>query len=151
MNVFPKQRANLITLGVKDLAVAKKFYTQILGWMPWKEIGDIICFDMNGFILCLFPDQALAADMAQPSDRQPSKYPGFSLSYNARSEVEVDEIFGRLRARNVSIIKNPQKAEWGGYSGYFCDPDGHAWEVAYNPFWALDADGRIDTEEESAA
>jgi hypothetical protein len=106
---------------------------------------------MNGFVLCLFPDKALAADMEQPADRPLSKYPGFSLSYNARSEIEVDEIFERLRARNITVIKKPQKAEWGGYSGYFCDPDGHAWEVAYNPYWALDADGRIDTTAERAA
>ena len=89
--------------------------------------------------------------MLQPNDRTPAKYPGFSIAYNARSEQEVNEIFQRLKAEGVKILKPPQKAEWGGYSGYFSDPDGHAWEVAYNPFWQFDNAGRINTKTETAA
>ena len=149
--IFKEQRANLVTLGVRNLEAAKTFYKTMLGWKPWQEVGDIVMFDMSGFILALYPDKELAADMKQPVDRASSRYPGFSISYNTRSEQEVDDIFKRIADSKVTILKPPQKAEWGGYSGYFADPDGHAWEVAYNPFWTLDADGRVATSAENAA
>ncbi|MEX0805618.1 MAG: VOC family protein [Candidatus Binatia bacterium] len=70
-------------------------------------------------------------------------YRGYALAHNVRSEEEVDEILARLKENGVTIVKEPQKAVWGGYSGYFSDPDGHTWEIAYNPFWTIKEDGRV--------
>lgn len=149
--IFEKQRANLITLGVDDLVKAKTFYKETLGFRPWQEVGDVVFFDMNGFILGLYPSALLAVDMSQANDRKSTTYHAFSLAYNARSEEEVNTIFQKLESKKVKIIKSPQTTDWGGYSGYFSDPDGHAWEVAYNPYWQLDAKGRVDTARKSVA
>ena len=82
-------------------------------------------------MLALFPREELAKDATVPS--KGSGFAGFTLAYNAKSEVEVDEIIRDLKARGVKILKEPQKVFWGGYSSYFADPDGFRWEVAYNP------------------
>ena len=88
-----------------------------------------------------------AAALAQFRELAPpateGAFKGFALAFNARSEAEVDEIFDRLGKAGVRISKAPHKAEWGGYSGYFADPEGNAWEVAFNPFWPMDEAGRV--------
>ncbi len=99
-------------------------------------------FDLSGFILALWPHDDLAKDMGR-SDAVVSPYRGCALAYNARSQAEVDEIFARLKQHGATIVKAPEKTFWGGYSGYFADPDGHAWEVAHNPFWTIGSDGRV--------
>ena len=80
--------------------------------------------------------------MGMTADRVPA-YRGYSLAHNVRSEAEVDEILARLKNHGATILKQPQKAFWGGYSGYFSDPDGHTWEIACNPFWTIKKDGRV--------
>ena len=86
----------------------------------------------------------LAKDMNIADDGElDGAYQGFALAHNARSKEEVDEIFARLEARGATIAKQPEEAYWGGYSGYFRDPDGHSWEVAYNPYWEIGEDGRV--------
>ena len=77
-----------------------------------------------------------------------SAYRGYALAHNVRSEAEVDAILGRLNEHGATILKQPQKAFWGGYSGYFSDPDGHTWEMAYNPFWTIQQDGRVSMKKE---
>jgi hypothetical protein len=95
-------------------------------------------------VFSLYPHDAMARDMnATRDDRGDSAYQGVALAHNARSKEDVDAIFSRLKAKGATIVKAPEEVFWGGYSGYFSDPDGHTWEVAYNPYWAIGEDGRV--------
>ena len=135
---------SLITLGVRDLGVSRRFYVETLGWQPMAEPGGVVFFDIGGLVLALFPHADLAKDMhVAPGNEADGPYPGFSLALNRNSEAEVDALFAELKGKNATILKAPQRVFWGGYSGYFADPDGYAWEVAYNPDWVIGAHGRI--------
>lgn len=136
-------RVTLITLGVADLARAVDFYRDVVGWDPASVVDDDVAFfDLDGFILALWRDRSLAADIgARSTDR--GTFEAVSLAYNARSHEEVDAVFASLAERGARIVKPPVETDWGGYSGYFADPDGHHWEVAWNPFWPVREDGRI--------
>lgn len=138
-----EQRLSLVTLGVSDLHRARAFYTGTLGWKPTGSNPNIVFFDLGGMLLALYPHGALADDMLATAEGELPPYRGMTLAYNTRSEAEVDAVFAKLRTAGVSIVKEPQRVFWGGYSGYFRDPDGHVWEVAHNPFWRVEADGRI--------
>jgi uncharacterized protein len=137
-----EQRLSLVTLGVADLARALAFYEGVLGWKPAQRLPGITFFDLNGLVFALYPHADLAQDM-RAAPAATGGYEGFTLAHNLRSEQEVDALFAHLKSRGITIVKPPQKAEWGGYSGYFADPDGHKWEVAYNPFWTVRDDGGI--------
>lgn len=135
-------RVSLITLGVADLARALAFYEGVLGWKAAARLPGIAFFDLGGLAFALYPHADLAHDMlAEPAPG--GGYEGFTLAHNLRSVQEVDALFAALKRQGATIVKPPQQAEWGGYSGYFADPDGHKWEVAYNPYWTVLADGRI--------
>lgn len=135
---------SLITLGVRDLKASRRFYVKTLGWQPMAEPEGVVFFDIGGLVLTLFPHTELAKDMGVALGKGVGEpYHGFSLALNKNSETEVDALFAELRGKNVTILKAPQRAFWGGYSGYFADPDGHAWEVAYNPAWTIGKHGRI--------
>lgn len=134
-------RISLITLGVADLERSRAFYRDVIGWQPAESPPEIVFFDLGGLVLALFGRADLAADMDMESAGAAS--PGFALAHNLRSRQEVDDLFARLETRGAKIVKKPEAAHWGGYSGYFCDPDGHMWEVAHNPFWTVLPDGRI--------
>lgn len=136
-----EQRLSLVTLGVTDLARARAFYENVLGWQAAESPPEIVFFDLGGIVVSLYEHGALAEDMGAAPEML--AYRGFALAYNARSKEEVDEIFANLKAQGVTIEKEPQEVFWGGYSGYFSDPDGHKWEVAYNPFWTILGDGRV--------
>ena len=139
------QHLHLITLGVRDLQTSRKFYAETLGWKPSTASNDgITFFQAGGVVLSLFPREELAKDALVPSEG--NGFAGFALAYNARSESEVDEIIGSLKAKGVKILKEPQKVFWGGYSSYFADPDGYCWEVAYNPFFPFDENGNLKLE-----
>lgn len=137
-----EQRLNIITLGVRDLNVSIEFYENVLGWqkMDW-ESENIAFFKLNGIILSLFPAHDLAKDATVNNDGEGFKR--FTLAYNARSEKEVDDIMQTLQSKNVNIVKQPERVFWGGYSGYFADPDENLWEVAFNPFLNLDEEGNV--------
>lgn len=92
-------------------------------------------------MLELFDREALAKDAGV--SHEGSGFPGFTLAYNAQSEKEVDEVFEQMRKSGAKIVKEPHKTDWGGYSGYFADPDGFLWEVAHNPIWKYDDKGRV--------
>lgn len=134
-------RISLITLGVADLARARRFYER-LGWRasPASQEG-IIFFQANGLALALYGRAALAED-AGVEDR-PTGFAALTLAYNGRSEAEVDEVFAAAVAAGGRAVKRPRTVFWGGYSGYFADPDGHLWEVAHNPFFPLDEGGNL--------
>lgn len=135
-----KPAVSLITLGVKDFAASHAFYTEVLGWKTdAKPTDDVAFFPLNNIVFGIFPRTELAKDARQPQEG--SGFPSFSLAHNLGSEEEVDALFADLKAKNVVIAKPPEKVFWGGYSGYFVDPDGFLWEVAYNPHWKLDDRG----------
>jgi catechol 2,3-dioxygenase-like lactoylglutathione lyase family enzyme len=133
---------SLLTLGVSDLARATAFY-QALGWqLSSASVPDNVSFFRTaGPILALYPHHLLAADSRQSPATPPAGYRGSSLAINVGSPEAVDAVFAEAEKAGATILKPAERAEWGGYSGYFADPDGHAIEVAHNPGWPLDADG----------
>ena len=137
-----EQRLSLLTLGVSDLARAIRFYEDVLGWKKADSPDGVAFFQAGGMIFGLFPHEELAKDMKMSATTL-SSYRGITIAYNARSEAEVDRIFADLKAKGAKILKAPEKVFWGGYSGYFADIDGHHWEVAFNPFWTIGADGAM--------
>lgn len=141
MSVFPEQRLSIITLGVRDRAAMTAFYEDVIGF---ENVGppQMTMFDLGGFVLGLWEADKLAEDAGQIA-RPAEGFRNAALAYNARSIEEVDEIFARLEAADVTVTTKPHKAFWGGYSGYFADPEGNAWEVAFNPFWTFDEAGRV--------
>ena len=135
-------RLSLVTLGVADIARARAFY-EALGFKASNASQESVTFfDAGGVVLGLFGRSALAED-AKVSDSQPG-FSGVALAHNARSEADVDAVLREAVAAGAKLLKPGQKVFWGGYAGYFADPDGHLWEVAYNPFFPLDAAGRIE-------
>jgi uncharacterized protein len=137
-----EERISLITLGVADLQRAVAFYERVVGWKAEASPPGVVFFDLNGVVFALWPHDELAKDMGLATVSLPN-YRGYSLAHNVQSEEEVDAIFARLKSYGANILKEPQKVFWGGYSGYFSDPDGHTWEIAYNPFWTIQEDGRV--------
>lgn len=133
-------RISMITLGVRDLAVSVKFYEQGLGFPRMDSPPEVAFFTLNGTWLGLYGREALAEDAAVPSEG--SGFAGFALAHNVHSEDEVDEVIDLAVQAGATLTRAPEKTSWGGYSGYFRDPDGHLWEVAHNPhFWVGPADG----------
>jgi uncharacterized protein len=131
----------IVTLGVHDLARAKKFYTD-LGWAPSEQFTEgVAFFQLNGIILSLFPREELAKD-AKLSDSV-AGFSGISLAHNVSSDVEVDEVLAHAVQCGATLVKAGEKVFWGGYSGYFKDTEGHLWEVAHNPFAHFDANGQL--------
>jgi uncharacterized protein len=137
-----RQKFNLITLGVHDLERATNFYEKGLGWKRSPgSAGDMILYSLGGMILGLYPRHALAEDIGIKDES--SGFSGITISYNAKNEKEVDEVLKKAEKAGASIIKQAQKVFWGGYSGYFRDPEGHLFEVAHNPFWEFDENDNI--------
>jgi catechol 2,3-dioxygenase-like lactoylglutathione lyase family enzyme len=133
---------SLITLGTTDFNRSLAFYRDTLGWTTTaKENDPVAFFALNGCIFGLCGKQELAADAGV--DAQGDGFPGFSLAHNLQSIDAVDALFAELKSKGVTIMKEPHKTDWGGYSGYFADPDGYLWEVAFNPYWNIDDDGTI--------
>ena len=125
-----EQRLTLITLGVLDLKRSARFYLEGLGWEATQDSSDYIIFiKMNGFFLSLYPHDELASDATVQENR--SSFRGFTLAYNVSYRSQVDEVLDFAKKAGAKIIKPGQIAKWGGYSGYFSDPDGFLWEVAY--------------------
>ncbi len=123
---------SLITLGVKDLKKSFVFYKDVLG-LPSKDgiQGDVVFFQLNNIWLSLYPRDLLAKD-ANVEDG--TGFGGITLAHNLKSKEAVNALIEKVRAEGISITKEPQEVEWGGYSAYFQDPDGYNWEIAYNPF-----------------
>lgn len=133
---------SLVTLGVADLGRCTAFY-EALGWKRSSASGDGVSFFLtSGAVLSLFPYQELAADAhVEPAERP--RFSGVALAINVSSTEEVDRFLAEAEAAGASILKPAERVFWGGYSGYFADPDGNAWEVAFNPFFELDEDGAL--------
>ncbi|MFD1881709.1 VOC family protein [Paracoccus pacificus] len=138
---FPRQRVTLVTLGVADMMRARRFY-EGWGWTPHQpEQEGVLFFQMNGAVLALFGISDLAADQGR-ADAQLGTG-AMTLAQNCADDAETDAVFDAAIAAGATPLKRPEKVFWGGYSGYFSDPDGHVWEIATNPFWPLDSDGSL--------
>jgi len=136
-----EQRLSLVTLGVADLARARRFYEEGLGWQRGEGNEGVAFYQMPGGVLGLWSRSSLAED-AGVSDSGAS-FSGVALAYNTRSREEVDAVLAEAAAAGATVVKSAHETFWGGYSGYFADPDGHLWEVAHNPFWTVTADGVV--------
>lgn len=135
------QRVTLITLGCADLAASRAFYAR-LGWVEHGESQPSVAFfQMQGAALALFGLDDLAADQSRPGAALGTG--AMTLAQNFATEAEVDAAFATAFAAGATALKWPEKVFWGGYSGYYADPDGHVWEVAMNPFWPLAEDGSL--------
>jgi uncharacterized protein len=134
------QRVSLVTLGVRDLARARAFY-EALGWVTRAEPGDdVVFFQAGGMIVALWGRDQLAEDSGVEDG---GGWGGVTLAYNTRSEAEVDAVIDEARRAGARIAREGAETFWGGYSGAFVDPDGHPWEVAYNPRWTVADDGSV--------
>ncbi len=132
---------SLITLGVTDFNRSLQFYRDGLGWpTAAKENDPVAFFQLNNIILGLWSREELAKDARIP-DTKPG-FGGMSIAHNVGSEKEVDDVLATAKHAGAKILKSAEKVFWGGYSGYFADPDEHLWEVAHNPYWKLDAHGK---------
>ena len=134
------QRVTLITLGVEDLAAARAFYAR-LGWAEADGSPGVAFFQMQGQVLGLFGRGDLAKDQGRPGADLGTG--AVTLAQNFATTAEVDAAFAAALAAGATALKAPEPVFWGGYSGYWADPDGHVWEVAMNPFWTLKPDGRL--------
>ena len=136
-----EQRVSIVNLGVADLERSSAFY-EGLGWRrSMAKSEGIIFFQTGGMALALYPRLELAKDATVPLEGH--GFNGMSLAYNTRNRAEVDSVLEDAAAAGATVLKPAQEAFWGGYSGYFSDPDGFLWEVAWNPFFAVAEDGSI--------
>ncbi|BDD88194.1 VOC family protein [Desulfofustis limnaeus] len=134
-----KPRISMITLGVRDLERSIEFYENGLGLPRMDAPPEVAFFTLNGTWLCLYGRDALAEDASVSGAG--TGFAGFSLAHNVRSELEVDQVMAQAASVGAVVTKPPRKTEWGGYAGYFADPDGYLWEIAHNPlFWVGPAD-----------
>ena len=136
-----KHRISMITLGVRDLSRSVVFYELGMGLPRMASPPEVAFFPLNGCWLGLYGRDALAEDAAVSPGRE--GFGGFSLAHNVASEAEVDEVMAQAAAAGATVTKPAGKTAWGGYAGYFSDPDDFLWEVAHNPlFWVGPADER---------
>ena len=136
-----EQRLSLVTLGVADLERSRRFYEDGLGWRHSGDGEGVYFFQSPGGVVALWSRAALAVDGGLADEG--ARFGGIALAHNARSRAAVDAALAEARAAGATILKEAAETFWGGYSGYFVDPDGHVWEVAHNPFWSFDAAGGI--------
>jgi predicted lactoylglutathione lyase len=135
-----EQRVSLVTLGVRDLERARRFYER-LGWATNAGPEDgVVFFQAGGMVVALWGREQLAEDSTVEDT---GGWGGVTLAYNTRSPAEVDVVLAEAEAAGGTIGRPGAETFWGGYSGVFLDPDGHPWEVAHNPHWTLEDDGSI--------
>jgi len=136
-----EQRLSLITLGVADLNRSREFYERLAWRRSMANTEGIVFFQLGGLALALYPREELAKDADISS--QGGGFSGITLAYNTRNRAAVDTVLAEAQAAGARIVKPAQEAFWGGYSGYFSDPDGFLWEVAWNPSFPIGEDGSI--------
>jgi catechol 2,3-dioxygenase-like lactoylglutathione lyase family enzyme len=136
-------RMTVVTLGVADLEKATRFYTTVFGRGPNPNFKEISFFDLPGTWISLYPLAKLAEDISPQLPPTRSGFGGVTLAYNAHSRDEVRAVFAAVEAAGAMIVKPPQDTFWGGFSGYFSDPDGHYWEVVWGSMFDFAADGAL--------
>jgi len=137
-------RLTAITLGVRDVPASARFY-QALGFVrKVRATGDEVVFlDAGGIVLALYPWHLLAEDAHQPTAPRPTAFRGTTLAWNRGSAADVDAAMAQAVAAGATVLKPPQPTPWGGYAGYFADPDDHPWEVVHAPMFPMSADGAL--------
>ncbi len=135
-----QQQISVITLGVAQLARSRRFYGDGFGWRPVFENDEIIFYQMNGFMLGTFLKPALEQDMNRPGLASPG---AFSLAHNVPRREDVEPVIRSLRAAGGRLLRAAGAPPHGGFRGYVADPDDHAWEIAWNPAWPIDAQGHV--------
>ena len=138
-----EQRLSIITLGVSDMAKSRAFY-DALGWQVASEdqSEEIVAYNLQSMALALYPLDKLAEDAKIETPARP-QYSTHTIAYNVGSDAEVDQTLDYAVSAGATLVKPAEKVFWGGYSGYFADPDGNLWEVAHNPFSALGPNGEF--------
>ena len=135
-----QQQISVITLGVADIARARRFYVDGFGWTPVFENDEVIFYQMNGLMLGTWLKEKLEEDSARPSLAATG---AFALAHNVANQDDVAPLMTRLEAAGGRIIRAADAPPHGGFRGYVSDPDGHAWEIAHNPAWAIDDTGHV--------
>jgi catechol 2,3-dioxygenase-like lactoylglutathione lyase family enzyme len=134
-----QQQISVITLGIADLERSKRFYGEGFGWKPVFESGEILFYQMNGFVLATWLASALQED-----SRTSGQTPGaFSLAHNVARRNDVEPLLEQLTSAGGRLLRPADSPPHGGFRGYVADPDGHTWEIAWNPSWSIDAVGHV--------
>lgn len=134
------QQISLITLGISDVDRSQRFYADGFGWRPTFTNGEITFYQMNGLVLATWLAPLLAADAGLAG---PSRPGGSTLSHNVATRDAVTPLIDRLLAAGGTLLKAPIEPPHAGFAGHVADPDGHVWEIAWNPAWTIDAEGRV--------
>lgn len=135
-----QQQISIITLGISDLDRSKRFYREGFGWKPVFENEEIAFYQMNGFVFGTWLRSALEDDARQDNLASPG---AFSLAHNVSREDDVGETIGKLVDAGARLLRAPDAPPQGGRRGYISDPDGHIWEIAWNPAWPINEDGHV--------
>ncbi|SCY23755.1 VOC family protein [Paracoccus tibetensis] len=133
------QQIAVVTLGTTDRQAARRFYLDGFGWSPVFDNDEIMFFQMNGLMLGIWDSAALAADMQRPG----AGGGAMALAHNLPRQEDVAPLMERLVAAGGTLLRAADAPVHGGFRGYVADPDGHAWEIAWNPSWSIDAEGRV--------
>jgi hypothetical protein len=134
-----QRQISVITLGTVDLARSRRFYVDGFGWTPVFENPEIVFYQMNGLMLGTWLQSALEADVRRTTSR-----PGaFTLAHNVATQADVQHVIERLAQSGGKILRDGDAPPYGGFRGYVSDPDDHAWEIAWNPHWTIDARGLV--------
>ena len=134
-----QQQISVVTLGVSDLERSRRFYGEGFGWQPVFENEEILFFQMNGLVLGVWLAEKLAVDMKRAATPPGS----MSLAHNVESQEAADALLARLVEHGGKLMRAGDAPPHGGYRGYVADPDGHSWEIAHNPAWPIDGEGRV--------
>jgi len=135
-----QQQISVITLGVHSVARSRQFYVGGFGWTPVFENAEIAFYQMNGPMLGTWQNPGLEGDTGRPASPAPG---AFSLAHNVPAEADVAPLIGQLVAAGGTLLRAPDAPPQGGFRGYVADPDGHAWEIAWNPAWTIDERGLV--------
>jgi catechol 2,3-dioxygenase-like lactoylglutathione lyase family enzyme len=135
-------RLNVVTFGVRDLPVVRSFY-EALGWESHSAGDEFVRFEIGGAVLALYPLDALAEEADMPLPKDTVRFAGFTWAVVVQGEEEVDATIEKVREAGGRVLAEPVAREWGGRSGYFADPEGNIWEVAWLPGSTFDARGAL--------
>lgn len=134
-------RVDFISLGVRSVAASRSFYVEGLGWPVHREFPEVVFIQANhGLMLSLWDAGQMQSEAGVDA---PGPVPCITLSHNVGSAAEVDEVMAEAEAAGAAVVSPPKTQPWGGYTGYFADPDGFRWEIAFNPTWAVDDGGQV--------
>ncbi|MCC6912410.1 MAG: VOC family protein [Rhodospirillaceae bacterium] len=135
-----QHRVSVITLGVTDLARSKRFYVKGFGWKPVLDTDEIVFYQMNGFVLGTWLKAKLEEDMKQQASPAPGAY---TLAHNVTDPLQVTRILTQLAEQGGTLLRAADQPPHGGLRGYIADPDGHTWEIAWNPAWPISPEGYV--------